>query len=714
MHNKLWSYFEYNNVKLQEFIEQLGISDITARLLLNRGINKIDNAKTFLNPELSQLHDPLLLSDMDKAVDRINRAIENHENLWLYGSDYIEGIISVVILSRYLMSIEYGFRYYIDDTIKQKSKIALESIDYIKSMGGDLIICSGCQVETNEIVEYAYSKNIDVIIIDNIDYKEDGPKSKAVINPRSKESTYPFKMLSCVGIALKLIQVLTRDEKVSKQFRDLDIVALGVFADGLPIIDENRVLAKIGLEVLPDTTNLGLRTFIQTFCCDNREFEFEDIPRTIAYLGHLSEKSDGESVIVKLLLSQSHGEAMEICKRLYSDFMTNNSRIEKYEAEICKIDMEIDVKDIGFNLIEEINLLRPFGIGNPKPLFSYSKITVESVTSFGKDEEDLKLLVQDENRIFDCIAPALAKANITLSKHEKIDLAFNLELSSFKDIEVIKLIIKDLRRRCEDAYRENDLIHSYYKSFTEKIRNYEYFTMKSSYRNIKDLRNIRDKARYVIDNLKSNNSNLILINTVDGFIDLFLLLSDNKNFELLDNISFNYPSSNKNSAIVVNPVLKNFNFEKYENIYLYDIPLFEEEVNILSEFHSTIHLLYNKDECKAVTEFFKDSIPTRDDLAELYKYLKAGADNSQILYQNIIKNLYKMNYPKLRIALNILSDAKLLNFSHNGEGLSLELLPPPKKKIDITATKLYTNICFLKDRFKAYTKNAFIIDFNKV
>lgn len=715
LHDKLWSFAEGHSRSLQNIMEQLGISKITAVLLLNRGIDDVDDARIFLNPEICHLHDPFLLKDMDKAVDRINRAIKEDENIWIYGSDYIGGITSIVILYRYFMSIGYEVKYYLNDKVKQKNVITPDSIDYIEAMGGDLIICTDCQVTTNEIIDYAYSKNIDIIIIDNIEYKGDSPESKAVLNPRRKECKYPYKMLSCAGISLKLVQGLSYDEEFSKQFENyIDIASIGTLADKAPITGENRVLTKIGADVIKNTTNPGLRVFLKFLEDNEGKLRLEDAVRSIASITQWSEKSDISSNIVKLLISRSYDEAMIVYDDLNKNSVDVGFEIERDESPICEIDMEINIKDIGFRLIEEINMLAPFGLGNPKPIFSHSKITLESVVYFGEKEEALKLLVQEENRIFDCIGTNLTKANIPLSKHEKIDLAFSLELNTFKNIETIQLRIRDLRRRGEEAYRENSLIHGYYQAFIDKIKSFKDFSREVRYKNIKDLRNIKNRAKYVIDNLESSDSNLILINTVDGLIDLCLLLSDTKNFELQDSISFNYPETHKKNIVVVNPVLTGFDLEEYENIYLYDIPLLEEEINMLLDSDKMIHVLYNDDECKRLLEFFKDSIPTRDDLAELYKYLKGGSKDKEIVYQDMIKDLFKMDYPKLRIGLQILSDAGLLDFNQQGECFSLKLLPPPEKKIDITSTKLYSNICSLRDRFKRYTKTAFTIDFKQL
>ena len=368
--------------------------------------------------------------------------------------------------------------------------------------------------------------------------------------------------------------------------------------------------------------------------------------------------------------------------------------------------MELDIKDVGFNLVEEIRLLEPFGDGNEKPVFSFRKIAVEGVDFVGEDEEHLMLLVQEGNRVFDCIGLDLGNRDLKSLAKERIDLAFNLETSIFKGIETLQFNIKDLRRRSEKSYKEKKLVEEFYHSFPRKNISLRYKNENMILDNVKDLRNTKDRAKYIIENIDSMESNLILINTVEGLIDLTLSLSDTENFETINSIGFNIPRDSKNS-IVVNPIFEEFELSKYENIYIYDIPLLKEEIDILLDDENKVYLLYNKDDCKALYGFLESSIPKRDDLAKLYKYLRKVTGESQIVIRDLIKDVDNINFSKLRFCLEILADAGLLKFNLIDENLDIELLGTPEKKLDITATKRYRTISIMTENIKEHSKEAF-------
>lgn len=375
-----------------------------------------------------------------------------------------------------------------------------------------------------------------------------------------------------------------------------------------------------------------------------------------------------------------------------------------------EIDMELSLKDIGFKLIEDIKKLEPFGTKNPKPIFLYKKIILESVNFFGENNEHLKLLVQDGNRVFDCIGINLGINNRTLSKGEQIDLVFNIDVDSFKGIETIQLNVLDLRRRCEEGFKESKLIYNYYASFASILKTLENEKNELTFENALDLRNIEDRARYVIESIDFNNSNLILINTIEGALDFCLYLSDINLFDRFEIISFNIPKSSSTNSIVVNPVLSEFDFTKYENIYVYDIPITKEEIDMLISTNKRTHFLYNKSDIKSVKAFLDKVIPNREDLVGIYKYLKQDVKNEQWVYEELISNLPNMNLTKLNLCLEILLDVELINCSKTEEKIHIQLLPPPKKKIDITATELFERIKRIRENFKSLSKIAFSIE----
>lgn len=373
-----------------------------------------------------------------------------------------------------------------------------------------------------------------------------------------------------------------------------------------------------------------------------------------------------------------------------------------------EIDMELSVKDIGFKLIEDI---KNFEHCDLKPLFLYKKILIEKVNFFGENNEHLKLLVQDRNRVFDCIGINLGIHNSTLSKGEKIDLVFNLDTDSFKGIETIRLNILDIRRRCEEGYKESKLINNYYASFSNIFKVFDLKQREFPLENILDLRNIEDRSKYIIESIDFNNSNIILINTIEGMIEFSLFIDDIDYADNFHTINFNTPKQIGKNAIVVNPILSDLDIAKYDNVYVYDIPIMKEQIDMLisTNINTRIHFLYNKGDIKPTKGFLNNAIPYREDLAEVYKYLKQHGNDEKHTYEDLTINLGNMNLTKLKFCLDILSDADLINYN-NEEEFHIDLLPPPKKKIDITATELFKRITTKKEDFKDFSKSAFTID----
>lgn len=385
------------------------------------------------------------------------------------------------------------------------------------------------------------------------------------------------------------------------------------------------------------------------------------------------------------------------------DWIEENPNIQE-----LKIDMELTIKDIGFDLIDEIKKLGSFGYNNPKPLFCYRKIRLLSVNFFGDKNQHIKLEVEDEGRILDCIGFNLGKANETLSRGEEIDIAFSLGIDSFKGIETIQLYLIDIRRRCEEGYKASSLVHAYYWSFPNLFNNCQYKEMEFSLDNVVDLRNIKNRAKYVIENIELSSNNLILVNTIEGLIDLSLFLWDINKFDIIESISFNFSKNdNYDNIIIVNPILNKLDFEKYENIYIYDVPVIKEEIDFLINYGEKVHCLYNKNDIKILRKFLKNTIPNRDDLAEIYIYLKQFSDTNEMSYENMMNDLSNMNFAKLSFSLYILWELKLIVYDHTKEKVDVELLPPPEEKIDIAATELYKRVTGVIKDFKNYSKVIF-------
>ena len=245
--------------------KELGVDSIIATLLVQRGIETFDEAKHFFRPQLSDLHDPFLMKDMDKAVARIEQAIAAEENILVYGDYDVDGTTSVALLSSYLKSYYPNVATYIPDRYDEGYGVSYKGIDFAEDNGFSLIIALDCGIKAIEKVGYASEKEIDFIICDHHRPGAELPKAVAVLDPKREDCEYPYKELCGCGVGFKLIQALS--EKRGLQIDDLllylDLVATAIGADIVPITGENRVLAYYGLKVINSNPRVGFKAILE-------------------------------------------------------------------------------------------------------------------------------------------------------------------------------------------------------------------------------------------------------------------------------------------------------------------------------------------------------------------------------------------------------------------------------------------------------------------
>ena len=245
--------------------KELGIDAIVATLLAQRGIETFDQAKQFFRPQLSDLHNPFLMKDMDKAVDRIELAIANEENILVYGDYDVDGTTSVALLSSYLKSYYPNVATYIPDRYEEGYGVSYKGIDFAEDNNFSLIIALDCGVKAIEKVAYASEKNIDFIICDHHRPGKELPQAVAVLDPKREDCNYPYKELCGCGVGFKLIQALSekRDLHLEDLILYLDLVATAIGADIVPITGENRVLAHYGLKVINSNPRVGFKAILK-------------------------------------------------------------------------------------------------------------------------------------------------------------------------------------------------------------------------------------------------------------------------------------------------------------------------------------------------------------------------------------------------------------------------------------------------------------------
>ncbi len=254
-----------NPEKVQAIQQALQVDEIIATLLVQRGIETFEQAKTFFRPTLADLHNPYLMKDMDKAVARIEKAIANNENILVFGDYDVDGTTAVSLVSSYLRSFYPNVATYIPDRYAEGYGISYMGIDYAEDNDISLIIALDCGIKSIDHVNYAKAKNIDFIICDHHRPGAILPDAVAVLDPKREDCSYPYDELCGCGVGFKLIQALAenRNQTIDDLVLYLDLVATAIAADIVPITGENRVLAKFGLEVINSNPRPGIKALIQ-------------------------------------------------------------------------------------------------------------------------------------------------------------------------------------------------------------------------------------------------------------------------------------------------------------------------------------------------------------------------------------------------------------------------------------------------------------------
>lgn len=295
--------------KIKVLQKNIGVPFEIANLLIQRGIEDFDAAKNFFRPELSDLHDPYLMLGMDKAVNRISTAIANHEKIMVYGDYDVDGTTSVALVFSYLTAYYPDCIYYIPDRYEEGYGISKKGIDYAKEQVISLIIALDCGIKALDNTTYAKEMGIDFIICDHHLPGADLPEAVAILNPKQNNCNYPFKYLCGCGIGFKLIEALTQERGLSFEMilPYIDLVAMAIAADIVPILGENRILTYYGLAQIRKNPREGIKLFVTGI---KRELNVTDLVFVIAPRLNAAGRIKHGSLAVELLLSNDPTEAL--------------------------------------------------------------------------------------------------------------------------------------------------------------------------------------------------------------------------------------------------------------------------------------------------------------------------------------------------------------------------------------------------------------------
>jgi single-stranded-DNA-specific exonuclease len=329
-----WKFKPETNPQItSKLAQELGVDTTLAKLLVNRGIETYEEAESFFRPSLTNLHNPYLMKDMELAVERIEKAILEGENILVYGDYDVDGTTSVSLLSSYLKTIYSSIATYIPDRYAEGYGISFQGIDYAEDNGITLIIALDCGIKAIDKVAYAKEKNIDFIICDHHRPGNEIPDAVAVLDPKRLDCEYPYKELCGCGVGFKLVQALAsnRDQTIEDLVEYLDLVATAIAADIVPITGENRILAYFGLQVINQNPRNGIKAMIQQV--KKEELTITDVVFIIAPRINAAGRIKHGNYAVELLTEMDFDTAVKFA-----------SEIEKNNTDRKELDKTITIE----------------------------------------------------------------------------------------------------------------------------------------------------------------------------------------------------------------------------------------------------------------------------------------------------------------------------------------------------------------------------------
>lgn len=302
---------------IQRLAGELGVSESLANLMVQRKITSPAEANTFFNPSLENLHDPFLMKDMNKAVDRLSGAIKKGERIMVYGDYDVDGTTAVALVYSFLRKNSANVEYYIPDRYKEGYGVSLQGIDFACNNNCKVLISLDCGIKAVEKIQYAKSKGLDVIICDHHYPGDEIPKALAVLDPKQPGCDYPYKELSGCGVGFKLIHAYSKIHSIPfSEIADyLDLVAVSIASDIVPITGENRVLAYIGLKQLNEAPRIGLKEIIREADICHR-MTIEDVVFKIGPRINAAGRMETGNKAVELLVCEDPKVAASISKEI--------------------------------------------------------------------------------------------------------------------------------------------------------------------------------------------------------------------------------------------------------------------------------------------------------------------------------------------------------------------------------------------------------------
>jgi single-stranded-DNA-specific exonuclease len=317
---KRWNILQAREEKIESLQQALNIHPVICKILVQRGIETFDAAKNFFRPALSDLHDPWLMKDMDKAVERILSAINNKEKILIFGDYDVDGTTAVACMYQFLKKVYANIDFYIPHRYREGYGVSKAGIDFAKENDFTLIVSLDCGIKSTALIAYAKELGIDFIVCDHHLPDEVLPPAVAILNPKQNDCNYPYKELCGCGVGFKLIAALAPQFSLGDEsvFEYLDLVATAIAADIVPMTGENRILAYHGLKKVNANPNNGIKALIQLSNL-KQELHISNLVFMIAPRVNAAGRMDDARKAVQMFVADNYNEALHYAEMLHSD-----------------------------------------------------------------------------------------------------------------------------------------------------------------------------------------------------------------------------------------------------------------------------------------------------------------------------------------------------------------------------------------------------------
>lgn len=824
--NYIWQIDTYEDVN----IDCEDLDPVLLQLLTKRGITTPEQINRFLYPNLDLLYNPMLLKDLDKAVNRIKKAIDKGEKITIYGDYDVDGITSTCLLIKLLRSLDGRVDYYIPSRLHEGYGLNNEAIDTIYKRGTDLIITVDNGITSINEVKFAMDLGIDVIITDHHEPQEFIPQAVAVVNPKQKDCPYPFKELAGVGVALKLAQALGNLDYESMQ-EYLEFAAIGTVADVVPLLDENRIIVKHGLKLLENTKNKGIQALKTLLNLHDKPFDTFKIGFIIAPRINAAGRMADPDIAVELLLCEEEDRALELARALEdinqerqateakilneakeiaqqkADFDMDgaivisdptwhpgvlgtvasklaetynrpciliveegeegrgsgrsipginlfeavskaskkliryggheqalgltikveniNSFTRELNNYICKkmtsidlkpkleIDMELKPKDINLSLAKQIELMEPFGFGNPKPVFMCKNMVIKKMRAVGEKDKHLKLGFKKRKKPLSAIGFNFGHYKEDLNFAPALDIVFSLEVNRWQGIVEPQLNLKDIKV----PYLKDELFYNieekYYKSFFTGADKELFISQKAACVNNSCIffrKNGKRKTDYLASLLKEGKKVLIITSTP---YSAWQLLANLKNSEsMVANLEIYYNGESlRNSihnSILINPFTSLEDVD-FDDIVFYDTPfsfeIFSNQIKSLSS-NSKVHLLFEREDLRYNYLVCQQVLPSVNDMRIIYTVLGrttsgrfVGTFNLRDFRDLLTHYLGKdVHYVGLLNVFRIFKEIDIIDFNVRDDFIDIVEFKKHKEKLKLESSDTYKILSILKNK----------------